>query len=256
MTTTAPVFEAGIYRREVSRAAPAKHGRWRASDAGKCEIQQMLKAAGVEQDPLDYETLLKFQICSAMEDFVVDTYVQSYEDDDHITVYGDDLNVFADNELNISGHADIVIRGRDGDILNLIEVKSLNLFFMKHLKKEPMDQWYFYGQIQVYMHMAGLDRGEFLIVERNTPEVLHYPVEFDTDHWLWLRAMYERLNAYWSVGMLPSIAEVEGEMKCDYCPFASRCKGGEEFEAVQRLLKEALGAGEEVVPEEAVGEGT
>jgi hypothetical protein len=253
--TTAALFEQGIIRREETREAPAKNGRWRASDAGKCEIQQMLKLVGAEQDPLDYLTKLKFQICSTLEHFVRDTYTVALEGQ-NVTVYGDDLNIFADNELNISGHADIVLRDDDGSIQKLIEVKALHLFFFKKFAKEPIENAYFYGQVQTYMHMANLDEAEILIVERNTPEVHIYPVEFDTDHWLWLRAMYERLNAYYEVGMLPSPMEIEGEMACKFCPFGSRCKAGEgDMDGVRRLYEEALGAREESLAEEGVDDG-
>lgn len=251
------LFAKGIEAREATREAPTKHGRWRASDAGKCEIQQLCKAACVPQDPLDYDTKLLFQVCSSLEHFVVDTYVQATLGDDEVAVYGDDVNVFADNELNVSGHADIIFRDPDGVITNLVEVKALNLFFFKHFVKEPIEDAYFYGQVQTYMHMAGLDHAEILIVERNTPEVHVFPVGFDTDYWLWLRGMYERLNAYYDIGMLPSVNEVEGEMKCKYCPYVSRCNGKDgDIERITGLYEEALGQRAESSAEETVGDGT
>lgn len=251
------LFAEGIEAREAGREAPTKHGRWRASDAGKCEIQQLCKAAGVPQDPLDYDTKLLFQVCSMLEDFVVATYAEATKENDEVAIYGDDLNVFADNDLNISGHADIIFRNPAGEITNLVEVKALNLFFFKHLVKESIESAYFYGQVQTYMHMADLDHAEILIVERNTPEVHVFPVEFDTDYWLWLRGMYERLNAYYDIGMLPSPSEVEGEMKCKFCPFESRCKGGEgDIERITGLYAEALRTREESIAQEVVGHST
>ena len=218
----------GVNAREAHREAPPKSGRWRASDAGKCEIQQMLKAFGVEEsDPPDYNLTLKFQICSHLETYVTDTIMEATKERDDVIVLGSDSNVFADEDLNISGHADIAIYdAASGSVLELIEVKALNYFFWRKFEKEPIQNAYFYGQIQTYMHMAGIEEATLVVVERNTPLIHSIVIPYDEINWWRMESMYSRLNGYYENMAMPTVEEVEGEKACQFCFYQSMCQEG------------------------------
>jgi len=235
------LFNNGLMVRERSRETPTKMGRWRASDAGKCEIAQLLDAYGVKPDVVDRELLFKFQMCSNIEDFVVDTLVLSLEEDEKVSVLSGPSNSFSDNKLNVSGHADIIIRNmHTGEIIDLIEVKALNCFFFRKFEKEPIENAYFYGQLQMYASMAGLDEVTLVVVERNTPKIHYYTVPFDEQYYRWLVSVYDRLNAYYEAKIFPPVREVQGEMACKFCKYYNVCLGGE-----KKLSYEALVTHEE-----------
>lgn len=247
----------GVNAREASREAPTKNGRWRASDTGKCEIQQILKAFDVEEsDPPDYELTLKFQVCSHLEHFVTDTIVRALEGRDDVLVLGSDDNALADNELNVSGHADIVIYDKkSAKPLELIEVKALSYFFWRKFEKEPIENAYFYGQMQMYMHMLGMNTSTLVVVERNTPLIHSIEVPFDDIHWWHIENMYKNLNRYYEAVELPLVGEVEGEMACQFCAYRTLCGEGENDlapvldaqarrEGTTGLSEEGVGAGE------------
>lgn len=228
MSVVERIIRDGIIAREDGREAPPKSGRWRASDAGKCEIQQLLKAFGAEEsDPPDYDLTLKFQICSHLEDFVTDTIMKSLEGRDDVIILGSDSNVFADEALDISGHADIAIYdAKSGAVMELIEVKALNYFFWRKFEKEPIQNAYFYGQIQTYMHMAGIEEATLVVVERNTPLIHSIVIPYDEINWWKMENMYSRLNDYYENRVIPQACEVEGEMSCQFCFYKTLCQEG------------------------------
>lgn len=254
MDTVGRIIMDGVKAREATRETPTKHGRWRASDAGKCEIQQILKAFEVEEsDPPDYELILKFQVCSHLEHFVTDTIMRSLEGREDVLVLGSDDNALADNELKVSGHADIVIYDKQSaKPLELIEVKALNYFFWRKFEKEPIEEAYFYGQLQMYMHMLKIDTSTLVVVERNTPMIHTIEVPYD-DIYLWrLEDIYDKLNRYYEAVKLPALEDVEGERACQFCAYRTLCgEGDNDLAAV--LDAQARREGAPCLSEEGLG---
>lgn len=228
-------FRDGLRRRNAEHEGPPRLGLWRASDAGKCERAQIMKAWGVQPEEPDDTLAFKLQMGSAIEDFVTGVVVETLEEHPDLMVTTGDENVMVEPELSISGHADLMVRNRKtGDIVELVEIKALNYFFWRKFDSEPIENVYFYGQLQVYAHMTRLPSVSLVVIERNTPALYHYEVPFNPVYWEWLVDMYKRMDAYYSARVLPSVREIAGQMSCEYCWYRDICRDG------QALAEEVL----------------
>jgi len=231
-TISSAAFWQGLAIMEKARLAPARDYRWRASEIGKCEIAQLLGAHGIVPDEPSGEELLKFRFGSVGEKIVLDAISAGLGEGQ---VLHEQVEVGLP-DLNLGGHVDGVVYDTDsGAAIEVIEVKTFNSWYWKHLSEEGIENAYFYGQLQAYAQMLA-QPVTLIVLERNTPMFHALPVPPNEDYWKDVAAAIKVLDAYYEEGIFPSLEALTGDVACSFCQYRNICQNGHADLSV--LLKE------------------
>ena len=95
-----------------------------------------------------------------------------------------------DKEVPVfQGHADALLAMPDGSKA-ILEIKTAKNSRFQGFKKNGLKEWApgYYSQLQAYMGMRGLQKSVLLAINKDTSELHHEWIEFDSYHYNELRA--------------------------------------------------------------------
>lgn len=138
---------------------------------------------------------------------------------------------FSTFEGRFRGHVDGVIVGFDGipspaALPLLWENKCLGSKNWKKLNKEKLKSYSstYYAQVQVYMHMIGLERCLFTAVNADTMEIYHELVLLEATEATGYMDRVKRVILATDMGeMLPRCTGDQTFFQCRFCDFAGEC---------------------------------
>lgn len=126
-----------------------------------------------------------------------------------------------DKELCISGRTDALIKINDE--LILVELKSANdrSFNLMVKKNEPKEDYVM--QLQLYLHITGIDKGIIFIENKNDQSILEFPITYDEEmaEELIDKIMYCVTHA--KSNDIPERDYTKSTFQCKYCDYAEMC---------------------------------
>lgn len=124
-------------------------------------------------------------------------------------------------ELCISGRTDALIRINDE--LVLVELKSANdrSFGWMVKKNEPKEDYVM--QLQLYLHLTGIDKGIILIENKNDQTILEFPIAYDKEMSNELINKIKYCVDHAKSNEIPERDYTKSTFQCKYCDYAEMC---------------------------------
>lgn len=113
---------------------------------------------------------------------------------------------------------------------HIVEAKSANDKNFKAIIKGPIRETKpdHHGQLQMYMHGLGIERGLYIVANKNTDEVHTERVAYDPDFCLSIVARVEAIVAMdRPPARLHDDPDSKGAIECRFCPARDICHGGD-----------------------------
>jgi len=131
-----------------------------------------------------------------------------------------------DKDLRISGRTDALIRvpGKDGTgKIVLVELKSANdkQFNRMMSQDKPKDEHL--KQIQLYMHLTGIEDGLILVENKNNQDLWEYWCKYDPIMASELIEKIKMVNSHIDAEILPNREFDKTSFECRYCDFRNEC---------------------------------
>ena len=126
-----------------------------------------------------------------------------------------------DEDLGVSGRTDALIR-LDNELI-LVELKSANWRAFERMQKtrEPKEDYVL--QLQLYLHLTGIEKGIILIENKNDQSILEFAVTYDIDIANKLIHKINKCLDHARNGALPERDYEKSSFECKYCDFNTLC---------------------------------
>lgn len=126
-------------------------------------------------------------------------------------------------ELGISGRTDALIKIEDE--LILVELKSANQKACDKMRKNNLPKEEYVMQLQLYLHLTGIQKGIILVENKNDQELLEYAVNYDPEIAKKLISKIEHCIKHAKQGKLPprEYEMVGWDSPCKFCDFNEEC---------------------------------
>jgi len=192
---------------------------WYVSKLGSCMRGHYLKRAGKEPDePLEDRVYRIFSVGNQMEDWLVGL-IMDHEDVDNAETQ---VRV-EDEDLDISGYADLKIEQGDDERLYEIKTKNSNAFhYMRKKGEGAMRQHEM--QLWTYLYLLDIEKGSIIYLSKDDLSILEYVIWRDDESLKdEVLSELELLNEAWEK-QDPSILPLPDEdWKADYCSYHEQC---------------------------------
>jgi hypothetical protein len=227
-----------IYENVPKRPPPRPRNNFRASEAGDCRRQIAYARLGTTQDPLPPQKLLLFQDGHTHQREVSELIRQlkgiklqgvEKEFKKKVTV--------GSVAFVVIGHADgIVVEEAEGEMI--LEVKGVNHFTFEDFKKTREVKQAYIDQALMYMWMSDIPKALILVKNKNTSELLEFPLEYDPERVKILLKRYADVESALQQKKLPARDFELGSKECYQCDYFSSCHGAK----VKRIIRARRGA--------------
>lgn len=131
-----------------------------------------------------------------------------------------------DRVLRISGRIDAVIRlplDNGAGKLAVVEFKSSNERRYKEAVANDRPDDAYVKQVQLYMHMLGIDLACIILENKNTQDMWEYWVEYDESEAMWCIDKISMIISCVDAGILPEREFEKTSTSCRYCNFREEC---------------------------------
>jgi hypothetical protein len=197
----------------------AHHARtcWTPSKLGACMRGLYLERLGAKPDEeLDARTLNVFKLGDYCERNVIELLKQETDLEVQTQVE------VRDEELDIHGFADAIVKHIPTNQIELLEIKSKNSKAFWHMKTEGAMRQHEY-QAWLYMHLLRLELGSVLYVSKDDQCKLQFPVYLNDEKLAKEVLDYlGTLNKCWKEKIMPPMA-ARGTWQAKYCRFHKQC---------------------------------
>jgi len=203
--------------RKKQDSRPAKEiTSWHASQIGSCMRGIYLGRLGKQPDvPLDDRTLRVFDMGNKIEDWIVDLIkAENIDIETQVRI--------EDEELNISGYADAVIKHKKEQEVLEIKSKHSRAFWYMDKKGEGAQRHHMY-QVWLYLYVLKIEQGSIIYISKDDSSILQYSVRRD-DEQLKTEVMdiLDMLNRCWKEKILPPLPDSKS-WQAKYCSFHKQC---------------------------------